>query len=252
MKNEADRSSSISPYRVAIDLTSEVIARRARRFRNLVVTVVLVVGVCIVWAAVTWNLAPVAAFSLLLPVCGTFFLLDARLLNDWRSRLAGGWVRGDIALRSFLGAVSASPVLPKTTLMGMLSTLPSEGLPSSENHISTCTRQAVAEVLMGLYRYRADVLAVLAAGYAIMAISVTLSAVTKDWLPLLGVGLLLPLPLIRIALRQSRLTSAWRNMLPERQAEDFDPNQYVEMISSMDWSGIPNREKERFLAASPI
>jgi hypothetical protein len=104
----------VSTYRLAILQTITTIDIRARYFRNLVVTVVMLTVGSIGWAAVTWTFSPLAGLLLLLPLCGLFFFLDAKLLNDWRSQLFDAWLRKDIEFRDFCEAASAIPMLPKT------------------------------------------------------------------------------------------------------------------------------------------
>jgi hypothetical protein len=193
-------------------------------------------------------LAPLAGFFLFLPICGIFFFLDTKLLNDWRYHIVQMWAKGDIELRFFLKTVSANPILPKATLQSMLTTLPLEGKLGSEEQASANTRQAVAVALLSVDAYRADALAVLATGYMIIAASVILSVAVQTWQPLLGIGLVLLLPLIRLWCKHWRFESALRGMPVARRSGDFSYDHYLKVISSMNWDGIPSRDKERFLA----
>ncbi len=134
----------MSAYRIAIDQTTKMIDNRARYFRNLVVAVVVLTLGSLGWAAVTWTFLPLSGLLLLLPLCGRFFFLDAKLLNDWRSQLLDAWVKNDIEFRGFCDAVSAIPTLPKNTIQSMLATLPSAGDLAAEQRISSSTREATA------------------------------------------------------------------------------------------------------------
>jgi hypothetical protein len=53
-----------------------------RHFRKLVVAVVVLTITSISWAAVTWTLSVLSGLLLLLPLCGGFFIIDGKLLND--------------------------------------------------------------------------------------------------------------------------------------------------------------------------
>jgi len=117
----------VSAYQTAINLTTLTIDRRANNYRNLVVAVVLVSLGSIGWAIFAPSLSALSGFFLLLPVCGLYLFIDGKLLNDWRSRLLEGWVRGEIDFQAFCQAVDAIPTLPKSTLQGMIATLPSAG-----------------------------------------------------------------------------------------------------------------------------
>jgi hypothetical protein len=97
----------VSTYRIAILQTITTIDSRARYFRNLVVTVVVLTLGSIGWAAVTWTFSPLAGLLLIFPACGVFFFLVAKLLSDWRSQLFDAWLKKDIEFRDFCEAVSA-------------------------------------------------------------------------------------------------------------------------------------------------
>src|SRR5262249_62191118 len=79
------------------------------------------------WAGFSWMLWSLAWLLLLFPAWGLFFLGDAKLVNDWRSRLFDAWVKKEIEFRAFCDAVNAIPTLPRETLQTMLATLPSAG-----------------------------------------------------------------------------------------------------------------------------
>jgi len=132
---------NVSAYRLAIVQTITTIDTRARYFRNLVVSVVVLTLGSMGWVAVTWTFLPLAGLLLLIPAGGLFFFLDAKLLNDWRSRLLDAWVRKEIELRGFCDAVSAIPTLPKETLQSMLATLPTVDDLPTEQPISTSIRE---------------------------------------------------------------------------------------------------------------
>lgn len=246
MQEKAKQPSSESHYRVAVDLTSQTIAQRARNFRNLVIAVVVVCCSCIVWISLARTLAPFAMLFSLLPAIGIFFFLDARLVDDWRSCITEAWVRGDVAFHAFVVAISANPILPKATLQGMLSTLPEEGKAAPQSTSSTRTREAVAEVSVSVNAYRTDILALWAVGYVIAATSLIVSVVMWFWLPLLGVSLVLTLPLIKTALLRHRLSAARQRIGAIAQTNDFDPVRYAEMAATIDWNQVPTRERVFF------
>src|SRR5262245_22497056 len=134
----------MSAYRLAIVQTITTIDTRARYFRDFVVADLVLTFGSLGWAAVTWTFSPLAWLLLLFPAWGLFFLLDAKLVNDWRSRLLDAWVKKDVELRAFSDAVNAIPTLPKDTLHSMLATLPTEAELVAEQRISSSTRDATA------------------------------------------------------------------------------------------------------------
>src|SRR5215470_11285497 len=134
----------MSAYRLAIVQTITTIDTRARYFRDFVVADLVLTFGSMGWAAVTWTFSPLACLLLLFPAWGLFFLLDAKLVNDWRSRLLDAWVKKEIELRGFCDAVSAIPTLPKETLQSMLATLPSVGDLPTEQQTPSSIREATA------------------------------------------------------------------------------------------------------------
>jgi len=157
----------VSTYRIAIDLTTETIDKRAKYLRNLIIGVVLVSLVAFGWALVSRMLFPLSFLLLLFPLCGLFYFLDAKLLAEWRCGLFSSWTTGEIDFGALNAAVRAVPTLPKDTLGSMLDTLPSAGDLLTEHQVSSPTREAVAAVVMTIYACRSDAVAFKAAGYAI-------------------------------------------------------------------------------------
>jgi hypothetical protein len=142
----------MSAYRPAIDHTAQTIQRRARYFRNLVVVVVLIGLVSLAGAALQRSFAPLAGSLVVIPTCAAFFLLDHRLLDQWRNWLLRAWTTGEIDLAAFRAAIRANPALPRDTMEGMLATLPSSDDLVAERGIGVSTRQAVAAELTSRYR----------------------------------------------------------------------------------------------------
>lgn len=204
----------MSAYRIAILQTITTINSRARYFRNLVVAVVVLTVGSLGGAAVTWTFSPLAGLLLLLPVGGLFFCLDANLLNDWRSRLLDAWVKKHIEFRAFCDAVSAIPTLPKETLQSMLATLPSAGDLSTEQRISSGTREVTAARATAIYVCQSDAMALKATGFAIATGSLFIAVILWMWQPILGITVLALVPLMRKWLRRRRLRA-----LRERTAE---------------------------------
>src|SRR5262249_62311980 len=92
----------MSAYRLAIVQTITTIDTRARYFRDFVVADLVLTFGSLGWAAVTWTFSPLAWLLLLFPAWGLFFLLDAKLVNDWGSRLLDAWGKEEVHVRAFL------------------------------------------------------------------------------------------------------------------------------------------------------
>lgn len=237
----------MSAYRAALDHTTRTIDIRATYFRNLVVAVVSLGLGAIFWALITWTLSPLVGVFLLLPICGVFFFLDNRLLNDWRSQLFEGWARGELDFRSFRAAVEAIPTLPKDTLQSMLATLPSAGDLSTEQGISPTTREAIAAVVTAIHACRSDAIALKAAGYTIIGGSLAVAVTLGIWQPLWGMAVIMSFPPLQRRVRLWRLKCAWRRASAVRRQPDFDRKKCMELAGCLSWDPISASEKGRFL-----
>jgi len=157
----------MSAYRLAIVQTITTIDTRARYFRDFVVADLVLTFGSLGWAAVTWTFSPLAWLLLLFPAWGLFFLLDAKLVNDWRSRLLDAWVKKEIEFRAFCDAVNAIPTLPRETLQTMLATLPSAGDLPTEQLLSSSAREATTALATATHASQPDVGALGANKFAI-------------------------------------------------------------------------------------
>ena len=238
----------MSAYQTAINLTTLTIDRRANNYRNLVVAVVLVSLGSIGWAIFAPSLSALSGFFLLLPVCGLYLFIDGKLLNDWRSRLLEGWVRGEIDFQAFCQAVDAIPTLPKSTLQGMIATLPSAGDLLTEQGISPITREAISAVVMTIHTCRSDAAAIKVFGFAVAGGSLMVAAALRTWQPLLGMVVVLALPLLRKWLRLWRLRCSKERTPGAQQQLDFNAEKYLEIVTCLDWEPILASEKYNFLA----
>jgi hypothetical protein len=239
----------MSVYRVAINQTTQTINGRATYFRNLIVAVVVVGLGSSLWALVAWVLSPLAGFFLLLPICGVFFFLDSRLLNQWRSQFLQGWARGELDCYSFRAAVGAVPTLPKDTLQSMLATLPLAGDLVSEQRITRGTREAVVALVTTIHACQSDMTALRAAGFTIAGVSLMAAVLLWMWQPLCGMVAVTALPLLHKWMRQRRLKSLMARALVACRRADFNYENCLALIARLDWNPVASSEKDAFLAA---
>ena len=237
----------MSAYRLAVLQTITTINNRACYFRNLVVAVVVLTLASIGWAAVTWTFSPLAGLLLLLPTCGLFFFLDAKLLNDWRAQLLDGWVRKEIEFWAFCDAVSAIPMLPKDTLHSMLTTLPSAGDLLAEQGSSSSTREAAAALRTTMHACESDAMALKATAFAIATGSLITAAIFWMWQPTLGIIAIGLLPVLRKYMRNRRLGTLRDRTATATAKSDFDNEKYMELAAYLSWEPISVSEREAFL-----
>lgn len=233
----------MSIYTLSINLTTQTINNRARHFRNQIV-VVVIVGLCSIGgAAATRTLWPLAGLLFLFPICGLFSLLDAKLLNDWRANLLATWVTREFDFWAFREAMGAIATLPKATLLGMLTTLPSTPNWGMERATSGATCAAVAEVVTVLHAYHADAITVKALGSAIAAVAFVFAIALEDGRPLLLTAAILLLPLLSRCVEGRRLAKLKALIAAARRGPDFDPGAFEGLIHPLDWRALSTDQR---------
>jgi hypothetical protein len=242
----------MSAYRLAIVQTITTIDSRARYFRNLVVTVVVLTLSSIGGAAVTWTFSPLAGLLLLFPVYVVFLFFDAKLLSDWRSRLLDAWVKKEIELLAFRDAVSAITTLPKDTLQSMLATLPSADDLAAEQRISSSIREATGALTTMMHAYESYAMALRATGFTIATGSLIAAVILKMWQPILGITVLALFPFTRKWLRRRRLRALGERTAALRAKPDFTNATYGEFVANLPWQPISLEEQDAFLGRSSV
>jgi hypothetical protein len=242
----------VSAYRLAIVQTITTTNSRARYFRNLVFTVVVLTLGSIGLAAVTWTFSPLAGLLLLFPACGLFFFLDAKLLNDWRSQLFDAWLRKDIEFRDFCEAASAIPMLPKGTLQRMLTTLPLTGDLPAEPRIFSSKREATAALAIAMQTRESDVMALKATGFAIATGSLIIAVIFWMWQPILGITVLALFPFMRNWLRRRRLRALGQKTVAARVKQEFSNATNDELVANLSRHPITAAEKDTFPSRSSL
>ena len=223
----------MSAYRIAIDLTTQTIDKRAKYYRNLIVAVVFTSLASIGGALVSWSLLSLLGVFLLFPICGLFFFIDAKLLNQWRSQLFQHWVKKEIDFCSFCDTVNTISILPKNTLQGMLVTLPITGDIIAEQAISSSTREAMAASIAVNHANRSDAIALKVTGFAMVVCSLILALSLRIWQPLLGITVISIFPLLQEWTRRRRLRKSLKKVLLAQQKPDFNQEKYAQFVAEL-------------------
>jgi hypothetical protein len=221
----------VSPYRTAIDRTARVIERRATFYRNLVVTVVLIGVASLVVALLARSLGGLAGVLFLVPACGVFFHLDARLLNGWRSQVLERWASGELDLAALRPALHAHPGLPRDTLDAMLATLPSVANLPEEQRISTPSRQAAAAAHRAMHYERSDLLLLDAILSGIAVAAVVGALWMRSWTPLVSLIILLLRPPLDAWMRRRRLAAREADVAACRRQPGFSEPDYERLLA---------------------
>jgi hypothetical protein len=242
----------VPAYRIAVLQTIATINNRARYFRNLVVTVVVLTLGSIGGAAVTLTFSPLDGLLLIFPAFGVFFFLDAKLVNDWRSQLFDAWVKKEIEFRGFCDAIRAITTLPKDTLQSMLTTFPLTGDLVAEQGISSSTRENAAILTTTMHACQSDAIALKATGFAIAAGSLIVAVILWMWKPLLGITVLVMFPFMQKWLRHRRLRALGERTVAARAKPAFSNAKYDELLANLPWHPISPAEKVAFLNSSGV
>lgn len=221
----------MSAYKIAIELTTQTIGKRARYYRNLIVAVVLISLSCFGCALLTWSVTPLFGSLLLFPVCGLFFLIDAKLLDGWRTQLFQSWIKKEIDFSGLRDALNAISALPKETLQGMLETLPFASDIIAEQSISVSTREAVASSIAATYINRTDAIAFRVAGFVIVAGVFIFAIALSIGQPLLLIGAATALTLLQKWTKQWRLKQLNKKVLVTQKQVDFNQEMYTQLVN---------------------
>jgi hypothetical protein len=224
---------ALAPYRAALDQTARIIQQRARYFRNLVVTVVVIGTLSAVWSLGTRSLTGLVGLLLLVPACIVFFLGDARLLNSWRAELLAAWVRRELGLAAFSQALAANPAVPKPTVEAMIATLPAAGDVVAEQRIGASTRQAAAAVSRSTNVAHAHVLRLDATVSALVALAVVGAIAARTRWPLLALVVLVVRPLLAGSIRRRHSAAAKAEVEMCRRQPGFDEATFARVITTL-------------------
>jgi hypothetical protein len=221
----------MAAYRDEIDRTTRTIERRARHFRNQVITVAFVCLLSIGWALLAWSPAPLSGIVLLVPVCGAFFVADSRLLDTWRADLLARWVARDLDMAAFRKAIRANPALPKETTEGMLATLPSVGDLAVEHRLASPTRRGIAAAALATHRTHTDAIALKTVAAAIAGGALIVAAGGRRWQPLVLLVGLVVVPGVGAWLERRRLVESEREVSACRGQAGFSEHDYARVIT---------------------
>jgi 4-amino-4-deoxy-L-arabinose transferase-like glycosyltransferase len=232
----------------AVALTTQTIDIRAKRFRNLVIAVVLVALGSVLWAGIQWSWSPLAGLLALVPLCGAFLYQDTCLVNRWRQQLLDYWTQERLDLDCFRSAVSAVRLLPAGTLQAMLQTLPTGKELHTSEDISPCARKAIALTLRAIHGCQADrtIGSTVAGTVGLAALAGAL--LQGSWLPLSGLAAVLPI-LGAGKCMQSFRWWRWKRQIRGLPQQGLSPETLADLVARLDWSPVSEKKKAGLLAA---
>jgi hypothetical protein len=223
----------MSAYRTAIDRTAAAVDRRARYFRNQIVVVVTIGIATGVLAIATRAAASLWGGLLLVPACGFFFYIDARVLNEWRTQVLTPWTERSLDLLAWSAAVRANPVLPKATTEAMLTTLPLAEDLTAEQKLQPSTRRALAAACAAVNSAKADELLIKAIASALIVIVVLTAIAARSWVPLAALALLALVPLARGWSRRRHGARCDADVARCRNETGFNETEYSTLVARL-------------------
>jgi hypothetical protein len=116
-----------------LQLTTQLLKRRSRCYRLLVILVLLV----ILWACIQTVRVPtvksLVPLIILAPLFALYIVADSVLVHQWHSKLVAAWLDGGVDVVAFKAGVRALPWLPDATIEQILTMLPDQ-MPITIDH----------------------------------------------------------------------------------------------------------------------
>lgn len=243
------RKQTMSPYKIAIDQTTQTMNQRLKNFRYLVVMIICAGLGSVIWAGVSWSASPLAGLLLVVALCGLCLLFDFKLLKKWRQDLLEAWIGGELDFKAFCEAINTIPTLPKDSVQSMLDSLPLAKDLVSEQGISSSTRTAIAAVVTSVYQDRYYHTALLVVVWALI-IGVTLGTVIAGtWSMLLWGLCIVPFFLLLKWMKLRQLRRVDNKIQIAGKSPDFDFEQFTELTTDL---GMADRVARRILCQKEI
>jgi hypothetical protein len=221
----------LSVYRVFIEMTPEIIAKRMYCYRILVVVFSLILIFSLLVSILWGGFRDMILVLLFLPAYTLYLVCDDRVLNHWRRQIFASWKAKAIDLSALEKALLANKLQPPLTLKAMLDTLPKCADLIVEQSYDETLRGAVADTfvlrskVMG-YRLIRNMLM-----STIVSLAIIGSAIFLNWMPVLGL-MLLPFVALVFGVIKRNLEVKLTNMLDEyRRSSGFDETVFNTMTS---------------------
>lgn len=113
-------------YTDAIDLSKDIIQKRARDYRNMVVVLSLLLLVVIITCLWSWSFIPLAYLILFWPAYSLFLLGDQFKIYAWKEKLLSAWSGQQIELSIAQTTIKSLPYIPEKTIDTLFAALPTD------------------------------------------------------------------------------------------------------------------------------
>jgi hypothetical protein len=227
----------------------QIITRRTKRFRNLVVVVAVCGLAVIITAAALFSWLPLWGLTMLIPLCAGYLYFDARLVNRWRQQVLAAWAGGRLKVEVFKTTVNSITTLPTQTVQGMLASLPDPPRHGSAASLRPAEKEALARTIATINSCQSDRTLLLTLATLVGLASAALASLIRHWLPLVGlVGVPLLLG-VHPLLVEWRLRLLKKYLDPLAQSREFKLDNYRIIAEHLDWSGVAPFRRRRFMAS---
>jgi hypothetical protein len=230
--------------REAMQWTVDALGHRLVGFRNLVLTIGLVVLVSMVAAIVLRSWLPLLGLFVVVTLCGVYWCRDETQVGRWQGRILDLWHEDKLDLDVLAETLLLTPGLPHRLLGGMLDGLPtrSRGFP----RITPDLRTATALTMQTINRCHWDWTALATLAHSVVLASLAWAVLAGSFRPILGL-VLAPLVLgLSSVSADFRLRRWYRRILPLIRA-GLDRREFAELARRLDWGPILPRTKERWI-----
>jgi hypothetical protein len=177
----------------AVHATIQAIQTRARTYRWAVACVALALVVPIVLALAFLSWRPLPYVAMVVPVVGTFLVIDSRIVLNWQCRVLDMWLARELTLSELRQMVQAMRHLPTGTVTGMLGRLPASPPSEQPDKLRATGRASIVRdcVARAQRQERRSVLSTAGATLLVCSIAATVSLQAAIALLLAPLGLLL-------------------------------------------------------------
>ena len=224
----------MSAYATSLEHTMIAIDRRARRFRKLLVAVLCISVTAVVVAVLARTPSALTCLLFVVPACAIYFIADAIVVNEWRLTLLRAWVAREVDFVTLIPGLRSHPTALRSTVEGMLMTLPCPDELAAEQRLSSATRRGVAAVVLSRQNSEADALVLSAIFTSVGAVMLNVAVWMWVWWPLIALLLILLSPAVYARAYRRRTAQCDAAVAAIREDPCFDEVQYLRVSQMLD------------------
>jgi hypothetical protein len=172
--------SKVPPLLRAIRATVSTVDARGRAYRWAVVAMAFAVCAPLLWALVSLSWRPLPFAALVVPVVGSFLVVDNQLVVRWQRRILTAWASGDFPLSAFRQTLQAIRHLPASTVAGMVERLPTSDAPDYCDRLPEAARGSVVGLCLARTERQTQRTLLATAGSALLVSSIAVAVLLES------------------------------------------------------------------------